>query len=193
MTDERTLIEAVKAAPRDDAPRLIFADWLDENEQPERAAFIRWQCANRRSVLEAKGVVLEDWFADVIMLPEDLRQWWWDVSRIALSTGRLDWTWTWHRGFVCRVSMPGDDAYVCLDKLLEDWPITTVLLTAPLGQENLAKLQDEVMRWPGDERRAFMAEMMVQELPLPQRLFSVGRKHLLNLLCPAVRFRERLS
>jgi uncharacterized protein (TIGR02996 family) len=30
--------------PRDDARRLIFADWLQENDRPERAAFIRVQC-----------------------------------------------------------------------------------------------------------------------------------------------------
>jgi uncharacterized protein (TIGR02996 family) len=30
--------------PEDDAPRLIYADWLDENGQPERAEFIRLQC-----------------------------------------------------------------------------------------------------------------------------------------------------
>src|SRR5438552_3245579 len=29
--------------PDDDAPRLIYADWLEENGQPERAEFIRVQ------------------------------------------------------------------------------------------------------------------------------------------------------
>jgi uncharacterized protein (TIGR02996 family) len=36
-------LRAISANPDDDAPRLIFADWLDENEQPERADFIRGQ------------------------------------------------------------------------------------------------------------------------------------------------------
>jgi uncharacterized protein (TIGR02996 family) len=30
--------------PHDDTPRLVYADWLDENGQPERAEFIRVQC-----------------------------------------------------------------------------------------------------------------------------------------------------
>jgi uncharacterized protein (TIGR02996 family) len=30
--------------PDDDAPRLIYADWLDENGEPERAELIRVQC-----------------------------------------------------------------------------------------------------------------------------------------------------
>src|SRR2546423_208668 len=34
----------ILASPDDDAPRLVYADWLDENGQPERAEFIRLQC-----------------------------------------------------------------------------------------------------------------------------------------------------
>jgi uncharacterized protein (TIGR02996 family) len=45
MTDEDALMRAVIADPDDDAPRLIFADWLDENGQCERAEFIRVQIA----------------------------------------------------------------------------------------------------------------------------------------------------
>jgi uncharacterized protein (TIGR02996 family) len=32
------------ANPDDDTPRLVYADWLDENGDPERARFIRVQC-----------------------------------------------------------------------------------------------------------------------------------------------------
>jgi uncharacterized protein (TIGR02996 family) len=41
MTDSDALLAAIRAAPDDDAPRLIYADWLDEHGQPERAEFIR--------------------------------------------------------------------------------------------------------------------------------------------------------
>lgn len=37
------LLSAVLAAPDDDAPRLIIADWLDENGDDARAEFIRLQ------------------------------------------------------------------------------------------------------------------------------------------------------
>ncbi len=43
MTDGDSLRAAVVANPDDDLPRLIFADWLDENDQTDRAAFIRAQ------------------------------------------------------------------------------------------------------------------------------------------------------
>jgi len=44
MSDAAALLAAIRTAPYDDAPRLIYADWLDENGQPERAEFIRIQC-----------------------------------------------------------------------------------------------------------------------------------------------------
>jgi uncharacterized protein (TIGR02996 family) len=43
-SDGEALLRAVCENPRDDTPRLIYADWLDEHGQPERAAFIRFEC-----------------------------------------------------------------------------------------------------------------------------------------------------
>ena len=43
-TEERAFLAAIRAAPEDDLPRLVMADWLDEQHQPERAEFIRVQC-----------------------------------------------------------------------------------------------------------------------------------------------------
>lgn len=44
MTQEEAFLQAIRAAPADDAPRLIFADWLEEHGQADRAEFIRIQC-----------------------------------------------------------------------------------------------------------------------------------------------------
>lgn len=41
MTDREALIAAIAAAPWDDLPRLVFADWLDDNGDPAQAEFIR--------------------------------------------------------------------------------------------------------------------------------------------------------
>src|SRR5688572_6709814 len=43
MTERDALLRAVCENPDDDTPRLVLADWLDENEEPERAEFIRLQ------------------------------------------------------------------------------------------------------------------------------------------------------
>lgn len=43
MTDRDAFLAAIHAAPDDDAPRLVYSDWLEEHGQPERAEFIRLQ------------------------------------------------------------------------------------------------------------------------------------------------------
>ncbi|HVK11229.1 MAG TPA: TIGR02996 domain-containing protein [Gemmataceae bacterium] len=45
MTDGKALMKAIIESPDDDAPRLIYADWLDEQGTPDEAERIRLQCA----------------------------------------------------------------------------------------------------------------------------------------------------
>ena len=49
MTDGEALRRVIVAEPDDDTPRLIYADWLDENSQPDRAALIRHQIEAERA------------------------------------------------------------------------------------------------------------------------------------------------
>jgi uncharacterized protein (TIGR02996 family) len=53
MTHADAFLQDIIAHPADDTPRLVFADWLDDNGQPERAEFIRIQC--QQSSLIASG------------------------------------------------------------------------------------------------------------------------------------------
>lgn len=39
--DEHAFLSAICATPADDTARLVYADWLDEHDRPERAEFIR--------------------------------------------------------------------------------------------------------------------------------------------------------
>lgn len=48
MTDEDVLIAGVVADPHLDTPRTVLADWLDDNEQPERAAVVRLHWPRRQ-------------------------------------------------------------------------------------------------------------------------------------------------
>src|SRR6478609_6823695 len=46
LTDEPallSLLEAARAEPHDDAPRLVLADWLDDHGEHDRAEFVRLQ------------------------------------------------------------------------------------------------------------------------------------------------------
>lgn len=45
--DEEAFLRAISAAPDDDAPRLVYADWLDERNDP-RAEVVRLQVRLRR-------------------------------------------------------------------------------------------------------------------------------------------------
>ena len=62
-SDEQSLLSAVLDKPADDTPRLLYADWLEEQGHGERAEFIRVQCElatllaphNGRWPHEAKG------------------------------------------------------------------------------------------------------------------------------------------
>jgi uncharacterized protein (TIGR02996 family) len=42
--DHASLLAAILEAPDDDAPRLVYADWLEEQGDADRAEFIRLQC-----------------------------------------------------------------------------------------------------------------------------------------------------
>jgi uncharacterized protein (TIGR02996 family) len=43
VTHDKAFLQAICEAPEDDTPRLVYADWLDDHGQPERAEFIRVQ------------------------------------------------------------------------------------------------------------------------------------------------------
>jgi uncharacterized protein (TIGR02996 family) len=67
MSLEDALLQDIRANPADDAPRLVYADWLEEQGRPERAEFIRAQveCARmgeddpRRAELQKRAAALE--------------------------------------------------------------------------------------------------------------------------------------
>lgn len=94
--DELAFWMAIHATPRDSTPRLVFADWLDEHDQPERAELIRLQCATpfrqevpppitvefaspprlalaNQSVNRVSAILFEHWKAWVPPLPEGRR------------------------------------------------------------------------------------------------------------------------
>jgi uncharacterized protein (TIGR02996 family) len=115
MDQKEAFLRAVIEAPDDDAPRLVYADWLDDHGEPERAEFIRVQCElvrlpagdPSRPDLERRERQLLDEFG-----------WAW-----AAELGpRID-QWVYHRGFIERVEM-------CLECPAEN--ILEVLRLAPV-------------------------------------------------------------
>src|SRR5262245_14167815 len=48
MDERQALLRAICENPDDDTPRLVFADWLQEHGEEDRAEFIRLQCEAAR-------------------------------------------------------------------------------------------------------------------------------------------------
>lgn len=95
-----TLLRAICENPDDDLPRLAFADWLDEYDQPGRAAFVRAQVELART---------PDWEPHAVFCRHRRPEWshggpWRDT----LPPLPGNWTVDWHphpfrRGFGWRV------------------------------------------------------------------------------------------
>ncbi|MFO0848120.1 MAG: TIGR02996 domain-containing protein [Gemmataceae bacterium] len=103
-SEERTLLAAVAAAPGDDVPRLVYADWLDEHGRPERAEFIRVQCELAR--LETAPRAVQERHADLYRREAALRAGH-AAERAAGLTGLPDapFAVVWDRGFVAELTL----------------------------------------------------------------------------------------
>jgi uncharacterized protein (TIGR02996 family) len=121
MIPENAFLQAVIADPDDDAPRLIYADWLDEQGQSERAEFIRVQCelvrlpvgSARRKELRTRACEL---------LAQHGKAW---VERLRGAATHC----TLRRGFVERLTLPVR-VLACEVEWLRRWaPIRRVLVT----------------------------------------------------------------
>ena len=56
-SDERDFLAAIEAAPADEAPHKVYADWLDEHDRPEEADWHRQWTAKAARAARA-------WFRD---------------------------------------------------------------------------------------------------------------------------------
>jgi uncharacterized protein (TIGR02996 family) len=97
MSLQRAFLDAILDAPDDDAPRLIYADWLEDNGEPEQAEFIRAQIRLARLPPDAPGR------AALAAREQALRQE--HGRRWAEPLRGLDWGWRFGRGFIDAVQI----------------------------------------------------------------------------------------
>jgi uncharacterized protein (TIGR02996 family) len=104
LTDGQTLLKAICADPDNDLPRLVYADYLEENGHPERAAFIRLQIEFVRKCQAGEGFdddirgELADFWAD------HQARWNAELPQVKGVT----WDIVFHRGFIERVIVETD-------------------------------------------------------------------------------------
>lgn len=112
---EQAFLEAILEHPDDDTPRLIFADWLEEHGDADRAEFIRLQCA-----LAGKD------------LPSDRRAEWDRRQQQLLEQHEKEWVrpirrlirgWKFHRGFIDEVIVSNDQFLDAAERIVRAAPI----------------------------------------------------------------------
>jgi len=147
------------ANPEDDTPRLIYADWLEEHGQPERAEFIRLQIEQAAlPQSDLRWWALEDRAADLLATHE--QDWLGDLPENL-------WSWRFTRGFLdCAV--PGQQKTLeGFDGLFPRHPISATELWL---EDNRYDSTRRLANSPWLER--------IRELTLVQStLVKIGRAH----------------
>jgi uncharacterized protein (TIGR02996 family) len=120
MGIEDAFLHDILAHPDDDAPRLIYADWLDEHNDP-RGEFIRIQCALAQlSDEDPLRWPLEQ--REQELLREHEAKW---LPKSIVGFGE----YIFHRGFVEEITLRGQHFLKVANRLLEEAPIRYVRLS----------------------------------------------------------------
>src|SRR5262245_62140912 len=147
MLDDPAFIRMIAAAPDDDAPRLVYADYLDETREPAKAAraeFIRVQVERARLVPDTPRWT-ELWHRDTALL-DWAQQWREELPKLeGVQFGGFV------RGFIHRVIAHGDTfarsfstvvACVPLRKLTLDGYFTLPSARAIVGSDVLTQVAE---------------------------------------------------
>jgi uncharacterized protein (TIGR02996 family) len=112
MSTAEAFLRDIRERPEDDTPRLVFADWLEDNGDPRRAEFIRLQC--RLAALGEDAVAPElldrQWELLAVYQPR-----WQPEERLRDCTFR--------RGFLARAVVDASVLLECGDELFRSFPL----------------------------------------------------------------------
>ena len=125
MTQDEVFLQDILARPEDDAPRLVYADWLDDHGDETRAEFIR---------LQIELANLEPWGArrpgleqrQKRLLKLHSRQWGEGMVRKVYGS-------EFRRGFVERVELPPNVFLANADELFRRFPLRRLRLGSSFG------------------------------------------------------------
>ncbi len=138
MIQHEAFLRSIIETPGDDGPRLIYADWLDENGDPARAEFIRVQCRlatadedapERRDLQRREYELLADHWGD------------WAAPLV----GRVR-HWRFRRGFVEQVKLEAGQFLKEPWRLLDFAPIQELEVRHPTPEEMRALLASKHIR-----------------------------------------------
>jgi uncharacterized protein (TIGR02996 family) len=125
MDQESAFLQAIVEAPDDDVPRLVYADWLDDQgtrAAADRADFIRVQFALRDLPLtDPTRAQLEERQRDLLIAHE--QEWVAPLRRAGMVRG-----WEFRRGFVERITLTPEQLLEQVDVFFRLAPIQAVRL-----------------------------------------------------------------
>lgn len=147
MTDGELLLRGVLEEPADDTARLVYADWLDENGEPERAEFVRVQVelsnrgypgplSHRAAAIAIADVAkLEPLVGrSVAILYSHVADWLGDPFILIDPQYVRDWSWS--RGFLVHIEIPFSDFMEHAEAIFAAHPITSVRLVDKYADED---------------------------------------------------------
>ncbi len=132
MTDADRFLATIIATPEDDAPRLVFADWLEEHGDADRAEFIRLQCSLAR---DGANFAREARAAELLT-----------ANRPRWIVPDMPGRQLFRRGFVEFVHLSADDFLEHADRLATAAPIVGLRLSAAAGRTSRLVLVDWLKR-----------------------------------------------
>jgi uncharacterized protein (TIGR02996 family) len=117
MTDQDAFLRTIIENPDDDTPRLVFADWLEENGDPERAEFIRLQ-------IQSDPILV--WDARMFSMMDRIG----DLQRRHESRWRpklpVEWPVIFRRGFAEGLTMTANEFHANTEMLFRIMPFLRV-------------------------------------------------------------------
>lgn len=136
MSEGEALLAAVLSNPDDDTPRLVYADWIEEHGQPDRAAFIRTQIEAVRAEPFSKQAREAEKRANELL--NRYRNWkeWTDAIRDHVQI--IDFRF--ERGFVSHVDVEPGAFLRMARELFQDHPVQSLRLVPHTNPDLRAEL-----------------------------------------------------
>lgn len=131
MTERESLLHNILREPADDTARLVFADWLEENGEEERAEFVRCQVARLSGVVSKRhrerSLLLSNvikWLKEMPPLNEIMLN-----EKYPHSPSPTGIAGRFNRGFISHIELPCPAFLTHAKALFALHPITSVRLT----------------------------------------------------------------
>jgi uncharacterized protein (TIGR02996 family) len=135
MNERDALLKAVCENPDDDTPRLVFADWLQEHDEEDRAEFIRLQI--EVATLPDGKKKQKKQTREAELLDEHREEWTEPLKEFEGS--RTDDYYVFRRGFVEAIGSDGEIMIEEGERVFALAPIRELVLADEEEYEDLAK------------------------------------------------------